>query len=738
MAVPLTILTDPRDPAPRRTLSLPPATSILRGAHAAGSDITATGGGRGRCTSCRVKFVTGTVPPPTIMDEIQLGDDQVREGYRLSCQCMPSEAVTVQVAPPLEERAFQILGAGPGVVGMGRVTLDSGIRKQDVKVGLPREEHHQTSDLEQLAAGLGVTPADVGLAVVQGLPGALRDDPAGVTVTTFAAAGGERVIAVERGDTAGMKFGLAVDIGTTSVVSTLIELESGEQLGSVSSLNPQAVFGGDLMSRIAFAQFHPGNLRKLHTRIVGLLNQHIEEICRQSGVLAKWIYKVVVVGNTCMHHLLLGIDPSYVGLAPYAPVMRHPLVLPARELFLKVAPEARVCLLPLVAGFVGADAVAVALATRIYESAEIRIAVDIGTNGEVLLGWRARGDRPQPGRRAAGPAREGGDRIRRRDAPARRGRARREGGRADARGRLRQLRLDRERAPHRADPAPSGGADPLRRQRGGARRPALPRLGDRAPARGERGGAHRARLARRPPDPPSRDPPAAAGGGQAPDARTTAHGSAEPERHARRHPVLDRGSERSARHDDRLRVGLPRRHHRWQGERRRPALGAARAARRRRDPLERGRPVGDTGRPRLLRVRADLESDPHGHRRRPRGGPPRPAPRRSFAEVTQDLIEEALRMRQCPGIYFADEILGREAKIGGTGLGVWEVTQGYQAVKGNEKKLHKALPHVGPAGLKSALLYYRQYPGEIDEAIAENALTFEALEVKYPGLARRA
>src|SRR3989449_68052 len=291
------------------------------------------------------------------MDEIQLGNDLVREGYRLSCQCVPSEAVTVQVAPALEERAFQILGAGPGVVGMGRVTLDSGIRKQVVKVSLPREEHHQVSDLEQLAAALGVTPTDVGLAVLQGLPAALRDDPAGVTVTTFAPPGGrgsERVVAVERGDTAGMKFGLAVDIGTTSVVSTLIELDSGEQLASVSSLNPQAVFGGDLMSRIAFAQFDPGNLRKLHTRIIGLLNRHIEEACRQSGVLAKWIYKVVVVGNTCMHHLLLGIDPSFVGLAPYAPVMRHALVLPARELFLKVAPEARVCLLPLVAGFVGA------------------------------------------------------------------------------------------------------------------------------------------------------------------------------------------------------------------------------------------------------------------------------------------------------------------------------------------------------------------------------------------------
>src|SRR5439155_18224507 len=113
---------------------------------------------------------------------------------------------------------------------------------QVVKVGLPREEHHQTSDLEQLAAALGVTPADVGLAVLQGLPGALRDDPAGVTVTTFAAAGGERGLAVARGATAGVKFGLAVGIGTPSVLSTLIELESGERVGSASGLHPQPGF----------------------------------------------------------------------------------------------------------------------------------------------------------------------------------------------------------------------------------------------------------------------------------------------------------------------------------------------------------------------------------------------------------------------------------------------------------------------------------------------------------------
>jgi uncharacterized 2Fe-2S/4Fe-4S cluster protein (DUF4445 family) len=390
----LTILPGPR------TLQVSPGSTILRAAHVAGVDITATCGGRGRCTSCRVKFVAGPVPPPTVMDELQLGADLVRDGYRLSCQCPVVEPVTVQAAPPLDERSFQILGPGEPAGALRRVTIDAGIRKQVVSVSLPKAEHHQTSDLEELLAVIERTPDDVSPELLKGLPTALREHQGEVTVTTF----GSRVLAVEPGDTALLTFGLAIDVGTTSVVTTLMELESGEQLASVSSLNPQSVFGGDLMSRIAFAQFDPTNLRKLQARIIGLLNQHIEQIVRESGVLAKWIYKVVVVGNTCMHHILLGIDPSHVGLAPYAPVMRHPLTVAARELFLKVHPEARVCLLPIVAGFVGADAVAVALATRIDQTPEIRIAVDIGTNGEVLLGSR---DHLWACSAPAGPALEG-------------------------------------------------------------------------------------------------------------------------------------------------------------------------------------------------------------------------------------------------------------------------------------------------------------------------------------------
>src|SRR5690242_21744477 len=108
MAVPLTFVVDPSDSGTRRTLTVAPGTTILKAAHAGGVDVTATCGGRGRCTSCRVKFVDGTIPPPTIMDEIQLGDDLVREGYRLSCQCAVTEPITVLLAPPLEEQAFQI------------------------------------------------------------------------------------------------------------------------------------------------------------------------------------------------------------------------------------------------------------------------------------------------------------------------------------------------------------------------------------------------------------------------------------------------------------------------------------------------------------------------------------------------------------------------------------------------------------------------------------------------------
>jgi uncharacterized 2Fe-2S/4Fe-4S cluster protein (DUF4445 family) len=369
-----------------RTIAAESGAPLLRAAHAHGIDITATCGGRGRCTSCRVKFVSGTAPPPSINDQLQLGHEAVREGYRLACQTAAVEAATVQIAPPLDETAFQILGAEGDRATLAHVVLHSGVTKRLVRVALPSDERRQTSDLEALCRAIELPPDAVPIELVRDLPGALRDAKGEVTIASF----GATPLAIERGDTTSMAFGLAVDVGTTTVVTSLLELLSGEVMASVASLNPQAVFGGDLMSRIAFVQWNPSNLRKLHARIIGLLNQQIDEVLARAGVLPQWVYKVTVVGNTVMHHVLLGVDPTHVGLAPYAPVLRHPVTLPARALHLKVNPEARVCLLPIVAGFVGADAVAVTLATRIDESAEPRAVVDIGTNGEVVMGTRAR------------------------------------------------------------------------------------------------------------------------------------------------------------------------------------------------------------------------------------------------------------------------------------------------------------------------------------------------------------
>jgi uncharacterized 2Fe-2S/4Fe-4S cluster protein (DUF4445 family) len=384
----------------RATMALSGA-SILDAAHAAGLEIIATCGGRGRCRSCRIKVVKGSVPPPTVQDTVQLGHEAVREGFRLACQTRLVDDVVVMAMPPRNEAGHQILGGGRNVAEDDRMTLDSGVEKRLVRAKAPVSEHHQSSDIEEVLLALGTaTSREVPLDVVRRLPAVLRKESGAVTVTTF----NGRVIDIEAGDTTAQCYGMAFDVGTTSIVGSLLDLNTGEELATVGAMNPQAPFGGDLMSRIAFAQFDDKKLQTLRAKALNALNDFVREACEKAGVSHEHIYKIVVVGNTCMHHILLGIDVSYVGLAPYAPVIRDPLVVPSKDLPLKVAPRAQVCTLPLVAGFVGADTMACVLATRIYESKEIRALVDIGTNGEVVMGSR---DRLVACSAPAGPAFEG-------------------------------------------------------------------------------------------------------------------------------------------------------------------------------------------------------------------------------------------------------------------------------------------------------------------------------------------
>lgn len=373
--------------------------SILDAAHRAGVEMSATCGSRGRCRSCRVKIISGSVPPPMIQDGVQLGHEEVQEGFRLSCQTKVISDCEIMALPPRAEAGHQILAGD--ALDADRVGLDSGVVKHVVSARAPKEEHSQTSDTEEILSTLPPeTSRDIPLIVLRGIPALLRAEGGALTVTTF----NDRIVDIEAGDTSAHRYGMAFDIGTTSIVGNLIDLATGEQLASVGSVNPQAVYGGDLMSRIAFAQFDEKKLTTLRAKALKAINDFVTEACEAAGIESSHIYKIVVVGNTCMHHVLLGIDVSYVGLAPYAPSVREPLVIPARDLPLKSAPHAHICLLPIVAGFVGADTMACVLATRIYESDEIRALVDIGTNGEVVMGNK---DKLMACSAPAGPALEG-------------------------------------------------------------------------------------------------------------------------------------------------------------------------------------------------------------------------------------------------------------------------------------------------------------------------------------------
>jgi uncharacterized 2Fe-2S/4Fe-4S cluster protein (DUF4445 family) len=371
--------------APEETRARVPAgTTLLGAAREAGREIITTCGARGRCRSCRLKVVAGNAPPPTLADRIQLGEDEVRERYRLACQSEVGDDLTVLIAPALEETAFQILADAGDLRSTPARTLDSGVQQFFVRPTPPSNDEQPTSDLEEVLREAALPVTEVPLPTLRTIPTLLRSGAEGLTLTLF----DRTLLAVEPGDSRAQAFGMAFDIGTTTVVGYLVDLAGGEVLATASSLNPQAAFGGDLMSRIAYAQESPSHVRTLHARIIQLLNGQVEEACARAGIRRDRIFKVVVVGNTAMHHLFLGIDPTHVGQAPYAPSVRRSLRFAARELGVRVHPHAPVFLLPLVAGFVGADTVGMVLATRIHESQAIRTAVDIGTNGEVILGSR--------------------------------------------------------------------------------------------------------------------------------------------------------------------------------------------------------------------------------------------------------------------------------------------------------------------------------------------------------------
>jgi len=378
----------------KRRARVPAGVSVADAAAAAGIGLETPCGGEGLCGKCRVKLL-GPAPTPTPEEIELLGDDLLRAGFRLACRARPESDVSVYV-PPQSRRVEQSIL----VEGIAReLVLDPAVTKSYVEVPVPSLDD-QRGDLERVLDAAGRPRAACALPLLRELASIMRG--AGWHVTTVFA--DDELIAVEPGDRGGSVYGMAFDIGTTTVVGYLIDLATGRQAAVASDTNAQVAHGEDVVTRIQFASEHPAGLELLRRDVVGVVNGIIAQCCRAAGIEKNQIYDLTLVGNTCMHHLLLGLPPDNLAVLPYVATVTSAQRLLAADLGLDVNPAGRCYVLPNIAGFVGADTVAVILAAELDRGDALRVAIDIGTNGEVVV---AAGGRIIACSTAAGPAFEG-------------------------------------------------------------------------------------------------------------------------------------------------------------------------------------------------------------------------------------------------------------------------------------------------------------------------------------------
>jgi len=333
-------------------------------------------GGVGKCKKCTVDIIKND-----------------RRINTLACQVMVKEDMVVEIAR--KDKNYSILDKGEE----RKVDLQPVIRKVKVKTPNPSLEDNR-DDWSRVKESLGMEETGVKLNVLQDLPEKIRDGNFEVTLIFS----GDEVIAVESKDTTDRLLGMAFDIGTTTLVGYLIDLNTGKELTHVSSLNPQTKYGADVISRIIYASQTKEGLEKLHEEVVGEMNNLIKKASGDTGYEPEDIYAVTVAGNTTMHHLFFKILPRYLASAPYVPVVKDSLTVDASEIGIKINPAGKVIALPNIAGFVGADTVAAALAAEMDRAEELKLLIDIGTNGEIVLGTK---DRLFACSTAAGPAFEG-------------------------------------------------------------------------------------------------------------------------------------------------------------------------------------------------------------------------------------------------------------------------------------------------------------------------------------------
>ncbi|MEI6521677.1 MAG: 2Fe-2S iron-sulfur cluster-binding protein, partial [bacterium] len=355
--------------------------TIMQAARRAGVMIDAPCGEHGRCGKCRVTVVEGETDEPSVTEMEKLTPADFAAGTRLSCLAKVQGSLIVEV--PNTSRHDTRRKATTALPY--HINPDSYTKKTLVYLSVPSISGDLRSDLSRLRDSVPFVK-EIDLSAMQCLYNVIASGNRTITAVTA----GNRLIGVESGDTVAVHYGVAIDVGTTTVAGYMVNLATGREVAAASTPNPQSAFGADVISRIEYAGTQCDKVEELREVVTSSINEMLYTMAETADISICDIYEITMVGNTCMTHLFLGVDPHSLGQSPYVPVFTESMTVPAEELEICIQSRGVVRTLPNISGFVGADAVGVLAASNIKARPGLQVAVDIGTNAEVVASYNGR------------------------------------------------------------------------------------------------------------------------------------------------------------------------------------------------------------------------------------------------------------------------------------------------------------------------------------------------------------
>ena len=385
-------------------------TTLMQAAGKAGVYVNTICGGKGVCGKCRVQVINGKAKADKQAIAL-LTKEEIDDSYVLACQTKVQDNLEVVIPPESRLEAEQILLTDTFISEAAFVEsahFEPLVQKLYMELQEPsKEDNIADSDriIRELKRDTKYNAYERSLGCLRELGNKLRNSNWKVTATIARQNNGWKILEIEAGDTNDNNYGLAIDVGTTTVVAQMLHLQSGKVIGGEGIHNLQSNYGEDVITRIAFACGKEQGLQELHKSIVKNINDLITSLTNKHGIDPKGITAIVAAGNTTMSHFLLGLMPCSIRLAPYVPTTHSFPQIKAREIDIDIYPEGILETIPDVASYVGGDIVSGILACGIAEKPEIKVLIDIGTNGEIALG---NNDWIVCCSASAGPAFEGG------------------------------------------------------------------------------------------------------------------------------------------------------------------------------------------------------------------------------------------------------------------------------------------------------------------------------------------